>query len=67
MVAGRDVQPGEGQFVLSATCFLLHGVDSTMTVDGEPNHFQFGISRSTGRFSLAEMRGTTSRVCHGIE
>ncbi len=38
-----------------------------VVVDGEPNHFQFGISWSTGRFSLAEMRGTTSGVCHAIE
>jgi hypothetical protein len=38
-----------------------------IVVDGERNHFQFGISWSTGRFSLTETRGTTSGVCHAIE
>jgi hypothetical protein len=38
-----------------------------LVVNGEPNHFQFGISWGTGRFSLTETRGTTSGVCHAIE
>jgi hypothetical protein len=38
-----------------------------IVVDGEPNHFQFGISWSTGRFSLTETRGITSGICHTIE
>lgn len=38
-----------------------------LVVDDESHHFQFGISWSTGRFSLAETRGTTSGVCHPIE
>ena len=38
-----------------------------LVLDGEPNHFQFGISWSTGRFSLTETRGITSGVCHAIE
>jgi hypothetical protein len=38
-----------------------------VVVEGEPNHFQFGISWSTGRFSLTETRGITSGVCHAME
>lgn len=37
-----------------------------VVVDGEPNHFQFGISWSTGRFSLTETKGITSGVCQAI-